>query len=302
MADPRSPCYATAMPEMIPPRAWALLLGLAVLWGGSFLFTALALRDVGPVLIVWSRVAIAAVALWAVVAALGVRLPRGRAAIVTLAGMAVLNNLIPFTLIALAQRSMPAGLASILNATTPVWGVLLALVFFGERPGALRLAGMVCGVLGVVVLMGGPSAAEAFPVALILGATLSYALSGLWARRVARDGIAPLAAAAGQVTASALLLAPVAFWQGVPALPPMDTVLALLGLGLASTALAYAIFFRIIALAGGQNVMLVTLLIPPVAILLGILVLGEAVLARHGAGLVLILAGLALIDGRVFRR
>jgi len=290
------------MPQAIPPRAWVLLLVLAVLWGGSFLFTALALRDVGPVVIVWSRVAIAAIALWIAVALFGVKVPRGRAAIVTLAGMAVLNNLIPFTMIAWAQRDIPAGLASILNATTPIWGVLLAFALLRERPGGLRLAGMGCGVAGVVVLMGGPAAAEAWPVALVLGATLSYALSGLWARRVARDGIAPLAAAAGQVTASAILLAPFAAWEGIHAMPPMGTLLALLALGLASTALAYALFFRIIALAGGQNVMLVTLLIPPVAILLGILVLGEAVQARHGAGLVLVLAGLVLIDGRVFRR
>ena len=295
-------CYAAAMSQTIPPRAWSLLLALAVLWGGSFLFTALALPEVSPVVVVWSRVTIAAVALWAVVAALRVALPRGRAALATLVVMAVLNNVIPFTLIAMAQRDMPAGLASILNATTPVWGVVLALVLLRERTGALRLVGMVFGVAGVVVLMGAPGAAELWPMALVLGATLSYALSGLWARRIGRDGIAPLVAAAGQVTVSALLLAPFVAWQGMPALPSGPVVASLLALGLASTALAYVIFFRIIALAGGQNVMLVTLLIPPVAILLGILVLDEALLARHGVGLVILLAGLALIDGRLFRR
>ena len=295
-------CYAADMSQTIPPRAWLLLLALAVLWGGSFLFTALALPEVSPVVVVWSRVSIAAAALWTVLAVLRVALPRGRAALVTLAVMAVLNNVVPFTLIAMAQRDMPAGLASILNATTPVWGVMLALVLLRERAGALRLAGMVFGVSGVVVLMGAPGATELWPMALVLGATFSYALSGLWARRIGRDGIEPLVAAAGQVTASALLLAPFVAWQGVPALPSGTVVAALLVLGLASTALAYVLFFRIIALAGGQNVMLVTLLIPPVAILLGILVLDEALLARHGVGLVIILSGLALIDGRLFRR
>lgn len=295
-------CYATAMSQTIPPRAWSLLLVLAVLWGGSFLFTALALPEVSPLVVVWSRVSIAAAALWIVVAALRVAVPRGRAALVTLVGMAVFNNVIPFTLIAMAQREMPAGLAAILNATTPVWGVVLALVLFREATGVLRLAGMVFGVVGVVVLIGAPSAAALWPMALVLCATLSYALSGLWARRIARDGIEPLVAAAGQVSASALLLAPFVAWQGVPALPSVTVAAALLALGLASTALAYVIFFRIIALAGGQNVMLVTLLIPPVAIVLGIVVLGEDLLARHGVGLVIILAGLALIDGRLFRR
>lgn len=177
----------------------------------------------------------------------------------------------------------------------------LALVALGERPGRLRAAGVVAGLLGVGVLVGLPGLAAPCPMLLALGATLSYAISGLWARRIGRDGTAPLTAAAGQVSLSTLLLLPFAFADGLPPLPSGRVLLALLALGLASTALAYALFFRIIALAGGQNAMLMTLMIPPVAIGLGIVVLGEALLPRHVAGLVVILAGLALIDGRLFR-
>lgn len=297
------------MDQTLSARAWALLLLLALLWGGSFFFIGIAVREAPPLLIAWSRVAMAAIPLWAAVAVLRVAVPRGSTAVVTLAGMGLLNNVIPFLLIAYGQAHLPSGFASILNATTPVWGVVLGVAAFRQPATWARALGVALGFAGVLVLMGmeklAAPGADLLPILALLGASISYALTGFWARRIARDGIAPLAAAAGQVTASALILAPVLLLAHPPgslAMPGAPVIAALLGLGLVSTALAYAVFFRIIAIAGGGNAMLVTFLIPPVAILLGVAFLGEALLPRHLGGLALILAGLALIDGRVLRR
>jgi drug/metabolite transporter (DMT)-like permease len=297
------------MEQSLSGRAWALLSLLALLWGGSFFFMGVAVREAPPLLIAWSRVALAAVALWVAVAALRIPLPRGRAAVLTLAGMGLLNNAIPFSLVAYGQSHLPSGFAAILNATTPVWGVVLGIVAFGQPATRWRSIGVALGFAGVLVLMGteklAAPGAELLPILALLAAAISYALAGFWARRIARDGIAPLAAAAGQVTASALILAPVLLLAHPPgslALPGTTVIAALTGLGLVSTALAYAVFFRIVAIAGGNNAMLVTFLAPPVAILLGVAFLGEMLLPRHLGGLALILAGLALIDGRLIRR
>lgn len=297
------------MDQTLSARAWALLLLLALLWGGSFFFIGVAVREAPPLLVAWSRVAMAAIALWAAIVVLRVPVPRGSTAVVTLAGMGLLNNVIPFSLIAYGQAHLPSGFASILNATTPVWGVVLGVAAFHQPATWARALGVALGFAGVLVLMGpeklAAPGADLLPILALLGASISYALTGFWARRIARDGIAPLAAAAGQVTASALILLPallLAHPPGSLAMPSAPVIAALLGLGLVSTALAYAVFFRIIAIAGGGNAMLVTFLIPPVAILLGVAFLGEALLPRHLGGLALILAGLVLIDGRLFRR
>lgn len=297
------------MSDTIPPRAWALLLLLALLWGGSFFFIAVALPEVPPLSLVAARVVLAAAALWIAARASGLRPPRGHAAAVTLLGMGVLNNVIPFALIAWAQLHLASGVASILNATAPVWGVLLGALAGTGGVTRLRAAGVAAGFAGVVLLMGVDKLAspggDTLAVLAMLGATLSYAAAGLWAKRLARDGIPPLVAAAGQCSVSAVLLGAAALVVEAPwalPLPSPPALGALLALGLLSTALAYAIFFRVIALAGGMNGLLVTFLIPPVAIALGVLVLGEPLLARHVLGCAVILAGLALIDGRVFRR
>jgi drug/metabolite transporter (DMT)-like permease len=297
------------MDQSLSARAWALLLLLALLWGGSFFFIGVAVREAPPLLVAWSRVAMAAAALWITVAVLRVPVPRGRTAVMTLAGMGLLNNVVPFSLIAYGQAHLPSGFASILNATTPVWGVVLGVAAFRQPATGTQVLGVALGFVGVLVLMGPDKlmapGADLLPILALLAASISYALTGFWARRIARDGIAPLAAAAGQVTASTLILLPallLAHPPGSLTMPSAPVIAALLGLGLVSTALAYAVFFRIIAIAGGNNAMLVTFLIPPVAILLGVAFLGEALLPRHLSGLALILAGLALIDGRLLRR
>ncbi|TBR30489.1 MAG: DMT family transporter, partial [Reyranella sp.] len=199
--------------------------------------------------------------------------------------------------------------ASILNATTPLFTLLVAhFIAHDERIGGLKLAALVIGIGGVAVLMGpeaiGSSRGIAGQIAC-LGAALSYAFAGVYGRRFATMGVAPLEAAAGQVTASAMLILPVMLivdrpWL-LPAPPGATTLAALASLALLSTALAYVLYFRILAVAGATNLLLVTFLIPVTAILLGALVLGERLAPRHFAGMTLIGLSLTAIDGRIRR-
>lgn len=284
----------------------ALMLGvLACLWGGTYFFVGLAVREVTPLTLVLSRLVIAALVLHAVCIAAGVAMPPELWP--RLAVMALLNNAIPFSLIFWAQTIIPAGLASILNAATPVFGVIVAALVRQERLTAKRGLGVVAGFAGVAVLVGPSALAGAgnlWPELACLAATLSYAFSTAFAR-AALAGVAPLVLAAGQLTAAAVLVAPLALLVEAPwslPLPSAPVLAAAAALGVFSTALAYILFFRILARAGSTNLLLVTFLIPVVAVLLGVALLGEALLPRHVAGFLLIAAGLAAIDGRLLRR
>ncbi|TAJ86903.1 MAG: DMT family transporter [Reyranella sp.] len=290
-------------------RIWIWLLSLSVLWGGSFFFAKVALAELAPLTVVFCRVALAALALNLALAATGRNLFRAEAPFRCYAAMGFLNNLIPFGLIFWGQTQIESGLASILNATTPLFTLLVAhFIAHDERIGGLKLAALVIGIGGVAVLMGpeaiGSSRGIAGQIAC-LGAALSYAFAGVYGRRFATMGVAPLEAAAGQVTASAMLILPVMLivdrpWL-LPAPPGATTLAALASLALLSTALAYVLYFRILAVAGATNLLLVTFLIPVTAILLGALVLGERLAPRHFAGMTLIGLSLTAIDGRIRR-
>lgn len=284
----------------MPALVWSLLLALSVLWGGSFFFVGVAVAEVPPLTLVALRVGIAAALLWAAMPLLRTAPPRSWGAI---AVMAALNNALPFTLIVWAQQTLPSGLAAILNATTPLWTVLVAHALTAEEratPG--RIFGVLLGFAGVVAMMaGGAAGASLWPTLAMLGATLSYALAGVWGRRFRALGVAPMQAALGQVSVAAVLMLPLALALEKPwAMPtPSATAMAaVLGLAALSTALAYVLYFRILAMAGAVNLLLVTFLIPVSAILLGTLVLQEALLPRHLLGMALIGAGIAAIDGR----
>jgi drug/metabolite transporter (DMT)-like permease len=286
--------------------AWSLLVALSVLWGGSFFFVGVAVAELPPLTLVVLRVGLAAAILWAALPLLRVAPPRGLRAWGAIAVMGLLNNAIPFSLIVWAQQSLPSGLAAILNATTPLWTVLVAHALTAEeRITPARLAGALLGFLGVAVMMGpdilGGAVAAGAATAAMLAATLSYAVAGVWGRRFRALGVQPMQAAAGQVSASALMILPLAMLVDRPwelAMPSGAAVASVLGLAALSTALAYVIYFRILALAGAVNLLLVTFLVPVSAILLGTLVLHEALLARHLVGMALIGAGLVAIDGR----
>lgn len=291
-------------------RDWALLLALAVLWGGSFFFNGVAVRELPSFTLVWLRVAIAAAALLAIVRLSGQRMPTAPRVWAAFFGMGLLNNVLPFVLIVWGQHRIGSGLASILNATTPLFTVLLAHVLTrDERLTGPKLAGVVIGFAGAAVMIG-PAALRAFgadtmaQLACLAGA-LSYGFAGIFGRRFRRMGVSPLATAAGQVSASTVLLLPLmllvdAPWR-LPA-PGLATWGAVIGIALLSTALAYVLYFRILASAGATNLVLVTFLIPVSAILLGVLFLHEELLGRHIAGMGLIGLGLVAIDGRVVRR
>lgn len=305
-----SPSAASPAPSPVMSAGdWALLVLLSILWGGSFFFNRVALTGLPPLTVGWLRVAIAALALWALIAATRAPAALGPAALRAYAGMGLLNNVIPFSLILWAQTRIDSGVASILNATTPVFGVLVAHALTRDEkltPG--RLTGAVLGFLGVAAMMGGGGATafrqDGWAMAACLAAAFSYALAGVFGRRFRTLGASPLSTAAGQLSASTVMFAPIALsvdhpWS-LPA-PGAAAISATVGLALVSTALAYLIFFRILARAGATNLLLVTFLIPPSAILLGVVFLGESLAPRHVAGMALIGLGLAAIDGRAWR-
>jgi drug/metabolite transporter (DMT)-like permease len=298
------------MPHAMTAREWAMLIALSVLWGGSFFFNGVAVRELPPLTIVLARVGIAALALWLVLAALRIQVPRVPGLAAAFLGMGLLNNAVPFTLFVWGQGHIASGLAAILNATTPLFTVLVAHVLTrDERLTAGKAAGVIVGFAGVVVMLG-PDLLAGLGTGLwaqlaCLAAALSYAFAGVYGRRFRRMGVPPLATAAGQVTASTLVMIPLVLVVEQPwtlPSPGAGTWGALLGIGLLSTALAYVLYFRLLAAAGATNLLLVTFLIPVSAILLGTLVLGERLAPRHLAGMALIGAGLALMDGRLARR
>ncbi len=290
------------------PAEWGLLLALSVLWGGSFFFNGVALRAFPPLTLVLLRVGLAAVILFGVMRAMGVAMPRDGRVWAAFLGMGFLNNVVPFGLIVWGQTHIASGLASILNATTPLFGVIVAhLLTTDEKMTGPKLAGVLLGLTGVVAMIGPDALAgiglDVAAQGACLAAALSYAFAGVFGRRFRRLGIAPLATATGQVAASTLMLIPLVALVDHPwtlAAPGPDAVAAILGLAALSTALAYVLYFRILATAGATNLLLVTFLLPVSAILLGALVLGERLDVRHFAGMALIGAGLAAIDGRVW--
>lgn len=286
---------------------WAMLVALSVLWGGSFFFAGVAVKELPPFTIVTLRVALAALMLLVLVRATGRLMPTDRRVWAAFFGMGLLNNIIPFCLIVWGQTQIASGLASILNATTPLFGVLVAHVLTtDEKITSNKLAGVVIGFLGVTLMIG-PAAlmglgAHMWAQLAVLGAAISYSFAGIFGRGFKTMGTPPLVAATGQVCASAIMLTPVAMLVDRPwslALPGAATWGAILGIALLSTALAYVLFFRILATAGAINLMLVTFLIPVSAILLGSLFLGERLDVKHFIGMGMIALGLAAIDGRL---
>jgi len=288
---------------------WTILLILSVLWGGSFFFIGIAVRSVPPLTLVLIRVGLASCFLW--IWRLIRREPLGLTP--KLAGalilLAILNNALPFILFAWAQRTIPSGLASILNATTPIWGVIVAHLFtHDERMSPNRIAGVLLGFAGVAVMIGadllGQIGNNVLAQLACLGSTLSYALAGVYGRRFRGLGVTPVGVATGSLTAAAIVLLPLVLLFEPPwiASPPSGQAwAALIGLAFFCTAVAYILYFKLLASAGATNSLLVTFLIPVTAILLGTFLLGEQLAPRHFAGMLLIGCGLAAIHGRLLK-
>ncbi|MFA0016654.1 DMT family transporter [Vibrio lentus] len=290
-------------------RVWAMLIVLSMLWGGSFFFVGVVVTDLPPLTIVALRVGIAAITLWIIALMIGLRPPKELRVWGAFLGMGLLNNVVPFALIVWGQTQIASGLASILNAATPIFAVVVAGILLpDERVTPLKLVGVGIGFVGVVVMIGLPalSGGGSFIAQLaIIAAALSYAFAGVYGRRFKAMEINPIITAAGQVTASTIVLTPVALLVDGPldvVAMSGDTWAAIAGLAVLSTAVAYVLYFKILELAGATNVLLVTLLVPISAILLGSLFLNESLEVIHFVGMLLIAIGLSAIDGRLWRR
>ena len=300
----RSPLRSLGITE------WMLLVGLSILWGGSYLFMKLAVLTVPLFTIVLGRVSIAALALLIVLTISGTGIPKGRRIWLAFFGMGIFNNVIPMSLIVFSQNSISVGLASILNSITPLFTILVAhMTTNDERLTFRKLVGISFGIMGVVMLMG-PELVDNFGVAALgewacLGAALSYACANTFGRRFVQLGTKPMQTAFGQVVASTVILAPLVIVVDQPwtiSNPGFLPVLSILALGLFCTALAYVIYFQILARSGATAIALVTFMIPPSAILMGWLALGEQISSQDFLGLSLIGVGLFSVNRQSNRK
>ena len=278
------------MPTRIDSRSAILLTGLAFIWGSSFFFAAIALQEVPPITLTLFRVILAIPLLALIIWFRGERLPRETKVWRSYLVMGTLNNAIPFSLIFWGQTQITSGLSSILNGATGVTGVIVVI-------------GVIIGFLGVIVTLGVDTLQSFNILSLgqfaILLAGLSYSFAGVWAKlRLA--GQSAEMNAFGMLTCSCILMFPITLWvDGIPNLDLMtNTWVALITLAVFCTSVAYLLYFKILKRAGSGNLMLVTLLIPPVAVTLGVFVLGESIRATSLIGFALIALGLVVVDGR----
>ncbi len=293
--------------KTLSSRAWMELLLLAAIWGASFAAIRIALDELGPLTVVAHRVGWAMLALWAVVWWRRLPLPRDARVWFAFLMMGLLNNAIPFGLMAWGQLHIASGLTAILNAATAIFGVLMAALFFADErltPG--KVMGVTLGFAGVATAIGLENLRNfdlrALAQLAVIAGTVSYALASVWGRKRLGDQ-PPLVAAAGMLTGGTVILLPLAWAIEGPItldLAPR-TWGAIAYVGLISTAFAYLLYYRVLAMAGSGNLMLVTLLVPPFAITLGAWLLEETLYASAFAGFGLLVTGMIILDGRIWR-
>lgn len=289
-------------------KVWAMLVLLSMLWGGSFFFVGVAVTELPPLTIVALRVGLAAITLWIIAFSIGLTPPKSIKVWFSFLIMGLLNNAIPFTLIVWGQTQIASGLASILNASTPIFAVIVAGILLpDERITPLKMLGVLIGFTGVIIMIGVPrlnGQVNVLAQLAIIGAALCYAFAGVYGRRFKVMSINPVLTAAGQVSASTMILVPIMLYLDAPLNVPSighKTWIAMAALAIFSTAVAYMLYFKILELAGATNVLLVTLLVPVSAIVLGSLFLNESLQLIHFIGMLLIAIGLSAIDGRIWR-
>jgi len=306
-AGDRASGYSKPMINIVMTRGdWAILLVLALIWGAAFFFIHVAVAHVAPLTYVWLRLSIAAVGLLAWMRWKGEKLSLPLPLWGAILLLALLNNVVPFALFGWAQQHIASGLASILNATTPIWGVVVAhIATSDEKITPAKLIGVVVGFVGVATMIGPDlltSGESIVPQLACIAASLCYALAGVWARRFRPMGLKPLKVATAQLLVGALVMTPVSLTVAEPWIggsPSLAALGAITVLALACTALGYVLYFRLIDSAGATNATLVTLLVPPIAILLGALFLGELLSGIQFLGFAFTALGLAVIDGRL---
>ncbi len=290
-------------------QEWGLLILLSVIWGGSFFFTKIAVAEIPPLTIVFLRLALGAMVLNIILRSLKLSLPRDPKIWTAFLVMGLMNNMLPFTLLVWGQTHIASGLASILNATVPLFSIVIAHFFVrDEKASRLRILGVMLGFIGIVSMIG-PDALKGLGGDVLaqlacLTAAFSYACAGFYGKRFKDMGLKPMVTATGQVTVSAFIMLFISLFADQPwtlPVPSTNTILSILGLGILSTSFAYTLYFKLLASAGASNLMLVTFLIPVTAILLGVLVLGEILHTSEIIGMLLIALGLLAIDGRILK-
>ena len=295
-------------------KDWALLLLLSLLWGGSFFLIDVIVLELPPLTIVTLRVGIAAIVLWTVLLIKGYEVPKSFKLWRAFFMLGLLNNVMPFSLIVWGQNYIGAGLAAIINASTPLFTVLIAGAFLVDEHMTLqKVIGVLMGLFGVGVLIGADAFAEfgfnmsrtTLAQLAIVGAAVCYGCASVFGRRFKSLGVSPFSTAVGQVTAATMMLLPMSYIVERPdqlANPSLVTWLAIACLGVFCTALGYLLYFRILSSSGATNVVLVTFLVPVTAAFLGWTLLSEQLHGRYFIGMVLIGIGLVAIDGRPWEK
>lgn len=288
---------------------WGLIIALSILWGGAFFFIEIALRAFPPNTLVFLRMSLAMPPLLLVLKFTGQKLPRDVASWRDLSVLGMLNVVLPFILFIWGQTQISSSLASVLNATTPLWGVVTAhFLTKNEKATPVRILGVFLGVAGITVMMGRDafnSGASILPQIACLIGTLCFALASIYGLRFGKSGMPPMVIATGQVITASVIMLPIALIMDAPwrlPMPDFDVIVATVALAVFSTSLAYALYFRLLQSAGASNSLLITFLIPVTAIILGTLFLGEHMEPLQFAGMGLIALGLVVLDGRLIRR
>jgi drug/metabolite transporter (DMT)-like permease len=289
---------------------WALIGILSILWGGAFFLIEVGLRSYPPMTLVLMRLALAVPPMWLAMRLMGQSLPRDLRAWGLLTVVGALNCALPFALFFWGQQYLDSGYASILNATTPLWGVITAhFLTSDEKATPARVIGVLVGLAGIIVMVG-PEAMKGLSNNLLaqiacLVSTVFYSFAAIYGRRLSQTALTPMAVATGQTITATLLMIPIVLFVDQPwtlAVPSMESTLAGLTLALFSTALAYTLYFRLIDRSGASNAQLVAFLMPILAVILGIAFLGESLSAGQIAGAALIGLGLMILDGRLAAR
>jgi drug/metabolite transporter (DMT)-like permease len=289
---------------------WGLIAILSILWGGAFFLIEVGLRSYPPLTLVLMRLALAVPPMWLAMRFMRQSLPCEPRVCALLTVVGALNCALPFALFFWGQGYLDSGYASILNATTPLWGVITAhLLTQDEKASPTRVIGVLIGMAGIITMVG-PEAINGLSdnllaqIACIIS-TVFYSFAAIYGRRLSQTSLTPMAVATGQTITAALLIMPIVLLVDQPwklAMPKLDSTLAAITLALFSTALAYALYFRLIDRAGASNAQLVAFLMPILAVILGIVFLGEALTGGQTVGALLIAAGLVAIDGRLLAR
>lgn len=287
---------------------WILILSLGIIWGASFFFNEVLLQTLSPLMIVYLRVLLASVFLVGIVIIKGESFVFTAKNVFNLAIMALLNNVIPFLLIVYGQQTITGGLASILNANTAFFALILAAMFLpNERLSSHRLVGVIIGLLGVIMAVGYENIIQfdrdGVGKYLVVLATLSYAFAGIWAKARLHT-LSPMVSATGMLTLSTLILSPYALTYHGYELLSLNwvTFWYAMGTGILCTSIAYLLYFKILENTGAGNLLICTLIIPPSAIVLNAFILGQNITLTELYGLITISIGLMVLDGRITNR